>query len=179
MPICNSSGPVRSSAGPAQLAKPFSFLSGRILTCLRAGLALNHVSSPVKGLMPLRALTAGRRNVVIFIRPGKVKLPMPRLAILASISRSREPSTRLTSPVETSLSADNKATSSALDNFAFTAFIFFGDCLAAFLSGISGSRCSGVFRSAPSSQNQACSTRKTRNLADQTPRDIPVDAPPL
>jgi hypothetical protein len=34
---------------------------GRILTTLRAGLALNICSSPVKGLTPLRALVAGLR----------------------------------------------------------------------------------------------------------------------
>ena len=37
----------------------FRFFSGRTLTTVRAGLALNIVSSPVKGLMPLRALVAG------------------------------------------------------------------------------------------------------------------------
>lgn len=35
------------------------FFRGRTLTTLRAGLALNVVSSPVNGLMPLRALVAG------------------------------------------------------------------------------------------------------------------------
>ena len=40
----------------------FRVLSGRIFTMLRAGLALNMVSSPVKGLMPLRALVAGLRT---------------------------------------------------------------------------------------------------------------------
>src|SRR5690606_24888169 len=35
------------------------FLRGRTLTATEAGLALNMVSSPVKGLIPLRALVAG------------------------------------------------------------------------------------------------------------------------
>lgn len=37
----------------------FSFLSGLILIILQAGLALNTVGLPVKGLVPLRALVAG------------------------------------------------------------------------------------------------------------------------
>lgn len=46
------------------------FFIARTLTTLRAGLALNVVSWPVKGLMPLRALVAGLRTTVTFIRPG-------------------------------------------------------------------------------------------------------------
>ena len=48
------------------------FFIGRILTMFRAGLALNTVSSPVKGLMPLRALVAGLRITISFIKPGTV-----------------------------------------------------------------------------------------------------------
>src|SRR5690606_13773715 len=40
-------------------AKVFSFFSGRTLTMVRAGLALKVISSPVNGLIPLRALVAG------------------------------------------------------------------------------------------------------------------------
>jgi len=36
------------------------------------------VSSPVKGLIPLRALVAGFRTTVSFIRPGTVYIPGPR-----------------------------------------------------------------------------------------------------
>jgi hypothetical protein len=55
------------------------FLSGRILMTLRAALALYMVSSPAKGLIPLRALVAGLRTTVSFIRPGTVYMPGPRL----------------------------------------------------------------------------------------------------
>jgi len=48
------------------------FFSGRIFTTFRAGLALNIASSPVKGLIPLRALVAGFRTTTSFIRPGTV-----------------------------------------------------------------------------------------------------------
>ena len=48
------------------------FFSGRIFTTFRAGLALNMASSPVKGLIPLRALVAGFRTTTSFIRPGTV-----------------------------------------------------------------------------------------------------------
>ena len=41
-------------------------------TVLLAGLALNIISSPVNGLMPLRALTAGFFLTVIFSMPGNV-----------------------------------------------------------------------------------------------------------
>jgi hypothetical protein len=50
----------------------FRFFSGRIFTTFLAGLALKVVSSPVKGLIPLRALVAGFRTTVIFVRPGTV-----------------------------------------------------------------------------------------------------------
>lgn len=68
-----------------ELANSFIFFRGRILTAVLAGLALNMVSSPVKGLMPLRALTAGLRTVMTFIRPGIVNSPAPRFLMLPSI----------------------------------------------------------------------------------------------
>ena len=43
------------------------------------------VSSPVKGLMPLRALRAGFFTVVIFIIPGMVNSPIERFLMLRSI----------------------------------------------------------------------------------------------
>ena len=71
-----------------ELANSFIFFKGRIFTAVLAGLALNIVSSPVKGLMPFRALTAGLRTVVIFIIPGIVNSPAPRFLILPSINAS-------------------------------------------------------------------------------------------
>ena len=58
-----------------QLAKPFIFFSARILTPVLAGLALNQISCLVNGLMPRRALIAGRGMVVTFINPGNVNWP--------------------------------------------------------------------------------------------------------
>ena len=46
-------------ARPAYLTMSFRLFKGRTLTTLRAGLALNICSCLVKGLIPLRALTAG------------------------------------------------------------------------------------------------------------------------
>ena len=64
--------PSRKGCDAVQLAKPFIFFNARILTPVLAGLALNQVSSLVKGLMPRRALMAGLRTVVTFISPGRV-----------------------------------------------------------------------------------------------------------
>src|SRR5688572_20865146 len=57
------------------LTKSLSAFSGRILTTLRAGLALKSIGSLVKGLMPLRALVAAFLMTDILARPGRVKLP--------------------------------------------------------------------------------------------------------
>src|SRR3954471_14890644 len=57
----------------------FSAFSGRTLMTLRAGLALNIVSSLVKGLIPLRALVAGLWTTLIFTRPGTANTPGPFL----------------------------------------------------------------------------------------------------
>ena len=46
------------------------------LATVVAGLALNMTSSLVKGLMPLCALTAGLRTVLIFMRPGRTNSPI-------------------------------------------------------------------------------------------------------
>src|SRR5690606_25236500 len=74
-------------------ANVFRYFSGRTLTMVRAGLALNMISSPVKGLTPLRALVAGFFTVVIFIRPGTVNSPTPFLLTLREISDSSSSST--------------------------------------------------------------------------------------
>ena len=63
---------------PVDQTMSFSAFSAVTLTTLRAGLALNIISSPVKGLTPLRALVAGLRFTRIFMRPGTVNWPGPR-----------------------------------------------------------------------------------------------------
>ena len=55
----------------------FSPFNGRTLTTVEAGLALNVTSSLVKGLMPLRALVAGLRTLLILSRPGSTNSPAP------------------------------------------------------------------------------------------------------
>src|SRR5688572_25629987 len=62
-----------------QAAASFNFLSGRTLTLTLAGLAANHCSSLVNGLMPLRFGLAGTLTTVIFSRPGRVNAPAPFL----------------------------------------------------------------------------------------------------
>jgi len=62
----------------AYSAISFNFFNGRILTAILAGFALNIVSSPVKGLIPLRAFLAGFLTVTIFIKPGSTNSPQPR-----------------------------------------------------------------------------------------------------
>ena len=56
----------------------FRFFRGRTLTTLLAGFALNMVSSPVNGLMPLRAFVAGFLRTLILNRPGTLNIPGPR-----------------------------------------------------------------------------------------------------
>jgi hypothetical protein len=54
------------------------------------------ISAPVKGLMPLRALVAGLRSTVIFIRPGTVNTPAPLpTARPVSVGQSRSGETCL------------------------------------------------------------------------------------
>jgi len=57
----------------AQRAASLSFFSARIFSFTVAGLAANHCSSLVNGLMPLRFGLAGTLTAVIFSRPGMVK----------------------------------------------------------------------------------------------------------
>src|SRR5689334_19665660 len=72
----------RKQKGPRRRG-PFRFfytaslaaLTGRARTILRAGLALNIISSPVKGLVPLRALVAGFLTTTNFAKPGTRKIP--------------------------------------------------------------------------------------------------------
>src|SRR3546814_14052018 len=65
--------------GGYQAAASFSFFSGRILTFTDAGLAANHCSSLVNGLMPLRFGLAGTLTAEIFSSPGNMKEPAPFL----------------------------------------------------------------------------------------------------
>src|SRR3546814_20581644 len=76
--VCSSDLPP-SRACVDQEAASLSFFSGRTLTLTEAGLAANHCSSLVKGLMPLRRGLAGTLTAVIFSRPGSVKEPTPFL----------------------------------------------------------------------------------------------------
>lgn len=57
----------------------FKLFNGRVLIFTEAGLAANHCSSLVKGLIPLRFGLAGTLTVLIFNKPGRVKLPTPFL----------------------------------------------------------------------------------------------------
>jgi hypothetical protein len=81
-----------------QTAMSLSFFSGRTLTAVDAGLALNITSSLVKGLMPLRALTAGLRTVLILSRPGRTNSPTAFFLMWDSMT-----SVRLSSTAETCL----------------------------------------------------------------------------
>jgi len=56
-----------------------SFFSGRTLTRTLAGLAANHCSCLVNGLMPLRFGLAGIEATVIFSSPGSVNVRAPFL----------------------------------------------------------------------------------------------------
>src|SRR5262245_21076829 len=59
-----------------QATASLAALTGRALTIFRAGLALNIISSPVKGLVPLRALVAGFLITTNFAKPGTRKRPL-------------------------------------------------------------------------------------------------------
>jgi hypothetical protein len=63
---------------------------------LRAGFALNVVSSPVKGLTPLRALVAGFLTTLILIKPGRLNMPALRDFRVFAIMPCKEPSTAST-----------------------------------------------------------------------------------
>src|SRR5690606_34179265 len=62
-----------------QAAASLSFFSGRTFTFTEAGLAANHCSCLVNGLMPLRFGLAGTLTAVNLATPGRVKLPAPFL----------------------------------------------------------------------------------------------------
>jgi hypothetical protein len=53
----------------------FAALTGRARTIFRAGLALNTIGSPLKGLVPLRALVAGFLITTNLAKPGTRKTP--------------------------------------------------------------------------------------------------------
>src|SRR5215470_6574490 len=66
------------------------FLSGSTRTFLLAGLALNIIFSPVRGLTPSRALVAGFFTTFIFRSPGSVNSPPPRrLFLITPLSESK------------------------------------------------------------------------------------------
>jgi hypothetical protein len=54
----------------------FAALTGRALTILRAGLALNTVGSFVNGLMPARSFVAGFLMTTNFAKPGSRNTPL-------------------------------------------------------------------------------------------------------
>src|SRR5262249_816861 len=54
----------------------FAALTGLARTILRAGLALNIISSPLNGLVPFRALVAGFLITTNFAKPGTRKTPL-------------------------------------------------------------------------------------------------------
>src|SRR5690606_8638659 len=85
----------------AQDAASLSFFSGRIFTFTEAGLAANHCSSLVNGLMPLRFGLAGTDTAVIFSRPGRVKEPAPFLLTEPATAASSDARTARTSRAAT------------------------------------------------------------------------------
>src|SRR3569833_1459240 len=69
---------------------------GSTRTFLLAGFALNVIFSPVKGLMPSRALVAGFFTTFNFISPGLVNKPLPRrLFLITPLSESNTEATCL------------------------------------------------------------------------------------
>lgn len=83
----------------------FKPLSGSTLMPLLAGFALNIISSPVNGLMPLRAFRAGFLTTLIFSNPGRLKYPAPRGFSSLEIKPSKDSRTAATSLRERSVSA--------------------------------------------------------------------------
>src|SRR5690606_11816810 len=80
-----------------QAAASLSFFSGRTFTFTEAGLAANHCSSFVNGLMPLRFGLAGTLTALNLATPGRVKLPAPFLFSEPWIAPSSAASTARTS----------------------------------------------------------------------------------
>src|SRR5689334_7756015 len=87
------------------IAASLSFLSGRTLSLVVAGLAANHCSSFVNGLMPLRLGLAGTLTALIFSRPGRVKVPAPFLLTEAATAPSSAAITARTSRAATPLAS--------------------------------------------------------------------------
>ena len=73
----------------AYFAMSFRAFIGRSLITFRAGFALNICSTLVKGLIPLRALTAGFWITMTFSRPGTTNTPGPFLPTAFSISTEK------------------------------------------------------------------------------------------
>jgi hypothetical protein len=85
------------------IAASFRRFSGRTLSLVVAGLAANHCSSLVNGLMPLRLGLAGTLTELIFSRPGRVKVPAPFLLTDAKQAPSSADMTERTSRAATPL----------------------------------------------------------------------------
>src|ERR1700689_5314075 len=93
--------------GPDQFTIDFRFFNGNARTFLLAGLALNVIFSPVKGLTPSRDLVAGRFTTLSLSRPGSVNKPLPlRLFLIIPL---RDSNTSLTCFLESSVSLETVA----------------------------------------------------------------------
>src|SRR5690606_19049060 len=99
-----------------------SFLRARTLTFTVAGLAANHCSSLVKGLMPLRRGFAGTWTVVNLATPGRVKVPAPFLLREPWIAPSSAASTARTSFAATLVALAMWATRPDLVNVSLITF---------------------------------------------------------
>src|SRR5690606_9326351 len=115
-----------------QAAASLSFFSGRTLTLTEAGLAANHCSSLVNGLMPLRRGLAGTLTAVTLNRPRRVKLPTPFLLIAPETASSTAASTALTSLATTPLVSDRCLIRADLPRTSFSGAAFFGAAAAFF-----------------------------------------------
>src|SRR5690606_17064102 len=116
--------PVRHAPGwrRGQAAASLSFLSGRTFTFTEAGLAANHCSSLVNGLMPLRRGLAGTLTAVNLATPGSVKLPAPFLLSEPWMAPSSAPSTARMSFAATSVALAMWATRPDLVSGSLIAF---------------------------------------------------------
>jgi len=72
-------------------------------TVLEAGFAENIIFSPVKGLVPSRALVAGLLRIFNLRRPGRVKTPGPFLPSCSTMIVWRESRTETTCFLESSV----------------------------------------------------------------------------
>jgi len=107
---------------PCYETMSLSFFSGRILTTLRAGLALKVVSSFVNGLMPLRSLVAGLCCTTILQRPGMAKVFDPLLLTARLICSFSASNTLLTSRFVRPVVSATLAKISVLDGGLVVAF---------------------------------------------------------